>query len=90
MAPSQLITKQWLLVEALAQGKFFEVNDQIIHDELDVKSIVFLIQPQFSDAVSEVWDLADEKNKVIAPSLPRFHYSYGIALFPVNSDFCRK
>ena len=45
---------------------------------------------QFSDAVTEVWELADENNKVIAPSLPYNKYKFGIALFPVNSDFCKK
>ena len=44
----------------------------------------------FRDAVTEVWELADENNKVISPSLPYNRYYYGIALFPVNSDFCKK
>ena len=43
-----------------------------------------------NNAVTEVWELTDENNKVITPSLPSAHYGYGIALVPVNSDFCKK
>ena len=50
----------------------------------------FLNQSEFSEAVTEVWELVDENNKVITPSLANGQYAYGIALFPVNSDFCKK
>ena len=43
-----------------------------------------------NNAVTEVWELTDENNKVITPSLPDGEYTTGIALIPVNSDFCRK
>ena len=44
----------------------------------------------FSDAITEVWELVDKNNAVINPSLPHYHYYYGVALFPVNVDFCKK
>ena len=49
-----------------------------------------IIYCELSDAVTEVWELVNEKNKVITPSLPKDQYYLGIALFPVHRDFCRK
>ena len=40
--------------------------------------------------MTEVWELVDENSKVISPSLPQNHVYLGIALFPVNTDFCSK
>ena len=46
----------------------------------------------FSDVETEVWefDVFEEKNKVIEPKLEKYSYYYGMALFPVDSEFCKK
>ena len=41
-------------------------------------------------AGTEVWDLENNVGEVIDPSLPRTNYSWGVALFLVTDDFCRK
>ena len=41
-------------------------------------------------AVTEVWDLEKNFGHVINPSLPRTNYSWGVALFLVDDDFCKK
>ena len=43
-----------------------------------------------SDAETEVWTMVNESNKTIKPSLQHMHYTYGIALYAVDFDFCRK
>ena len=64
-------------------------TEKVVPYSMYVESIPF-IQPFFSDATTEVWEFGEENNKVISPSLPDYAYIYGIALVPVNSDFCRK
>lgn len=55
---------------------------------------MFLVNIQtydyFSEALTEVWDLIDENNKVIAPTLPWNTYRSGIGLFPVDFNFCKR
>ena len=43
-----------------------------------------------SDAETEVWTMVNGSNKTIKPSLQHMHYTYGIALYAVDFDFCRK
>ena len=43
-----------------------------------------------SDALTEVWNLVEESKQVRIPTLERNQYAYGIALFLVNRDFCKK
>ena len=55
----------------------------------------FLIFSEFflffqSDAETEVWTMVNGSNKTIKPSLQHMHYTYGIALYAVDFDFCRK
>ena len=87
MVPSLLVRELWLLVDTQAPGKF----EHRIESLFNVKVLVVIpyLQPYFSDLVTEVWELRDENNKVISPSLPYNKYYYGIALFPVNADYCR-
>ena len=39
---------------------------------------------------TEVLDLATENSKIISPTLPAGQYIYGIGIYDVNFDFCRK
>ena len=48
------------------------------------------IEPLFSPLVTEVWELENESNKIIQPTLPDYHYANGIGLFVVEKDFCKK
>ena len=41
-------------------------------------------------AVTEVWDLENNFGEVINPSLPRTNYSWGVALFLVTDEFCKR
>ena len=41
-------------------------------------------------AVTEVWDLENNVGEVINPSLPRTNYSWGVALFLVTDEFCKR
>lgn len=45
----------------------------------------------FSDVDTEVWefDAFENRNKVIEPKLEKYSYYYGMALFPVDSEFCK-
>ena len=45
---------------------------------------------QYSSLVTEVWDLKNGTNKIIEPRLPDDRYVYGIALYVVDKDFCKK
>ena len=87
MVLSLLVIELWLLVDTPTLGKFKQINVSTFNIKVLVR---YHSQPYFSDATTEVWELGDENNKIISPSLPRNHYYYGIALVPVNSDFCRK
>ena len=40
--------------------------------------------------VTEVWELENGTNKIIEPTLPDNHYAFGIALYVVDKDFCKK
>ena len=40
--------------------------------------------------VTEVWELDNGTNKTIEPTLPNGYYIYGIALYVVDKDFCKK
>ena len=44
----------------------------------------------FSPFVTEVWELENGNNKIIQPTLPDGDYRYGIALYVVEKDFCKK
>ena len=39
---------------------------------------------------SEVWGFENGSNTFMEPILPKDEYAYGIALFVVNPDFCKK
>ena len=39
---------------------------------------------------TEIWEFEAGNNNVIDPSLPDWDYAYGIALFVVDADFCKK
>ena len=44
----------------------------------------------FSPLVTEVWELENGNNDIIQPTLPSADYIYGIALYIVEKDFCKK
>ena len=79
MAQSILERKQWLLEakQFLAPSKFF-----------DFKSI--LIIKIFFSAETEVWEFETGTNNIIGATLENNYYAYGIGLYAVNFDFCRK
>ena len=39
---------------------------------------------------TEVWELSNGNNKVINPTLSAGHYAYGIGIYAVHFDYCRK
>ena len=48
----------------------------------------FLITDFFSDKEAEIWNLTDETNKVINPTIPNGDYKFGIGLYIVPFNFC--
>ena len=48
------------------------------------------VQSLFSPLDTEVWELENGNNKTIEPTLPNDDYAFGIALFVVEKDFCKK
>ena len=47
--------------------------------------------PELGDTViTEVWGFENGSNTFMEPILPKDEYAYGIALFVVNPDFCKK
>ena len=76
MDQSPWTVKPWSLVVILpTTGKFtFIMNSD------DFKFL--------SDPETEIWNFANENHKIINPTLPNVHYSYGIALYIVPFDFC--
>ena len=55
-------------------------------------SILSQLTVYFRDVDTEVWefDAFENRNKVIEPKLEKYSYYYGMALFPVDSEFCKK
>jgi len=69
--------KLWLLVDIqLTAGKPFQSYQSVFISS--------------RDAETEVWTMANGENKTITPLLPHMHYTYGIALYVVDFNFCRK
>ena len=48
------------------------------------------IKSLFSPLVTEVWEFENGNNKIIQPTLPDDDYAFGIALYVVEKDFCKK
>ena len=44
----------------------------------------------YSPMVTEIWELENGINKISEPSLPFFPHYYGMALYIVDKDFCKK
>ena len=44
----------------------------------------------FSPLDTEVWEFENGNNKIIQPTLPVDTYVYGIALYVVEKNFCKK
>ena len=40
--------------------------------------------------MTEMWNMKNGENEIIQPALPNGAYELGIALFPVDADFCKK
>ena len=57
---------------------------------LDNRMTKNLLKSLLSTLVTEVWELENGNNTIIAPTLPDGHYNYGIALYVVDKDFCKK
>ena len=47
-----------------------------------------ILSTLFSGTVTEIWNIIDENQKVIDPTLPGSDYAYGIGLFIVPFDYC--
>ena len=41
-------------------------------------------------AETEVWELSNENNKIINPTLSSGYYERGMGIYPVDFDYCRK
>ena len=39
-------------------------------------------------AVTEVWNFESGEGEIIEPTLPNQFYSYGMAIFEVDANFC--
>ena len=55
-------------------------------EELWQKQLI--VNPEFSDAETEIWELENGNNKLIDPVLPTNQYAIGIGLYPVDFSFC--
>ena len=44
----------------------------------------------FSPVETEIWNAENGTFKVIEPTLSYGHYAFGVALYPVDSEFCSK
>ena len=49
-----------------------------------------MIKIIFSPLVTEVWEVENGNNKIIEPTLPDGRYDWGVALYVVDKDFCKK
>ena len=47
-----------------------------------------ILTAELREAETEVWDLENDSMEMITPELK--NYEYGIALFVVDSNFCKK
>lgn len=61
------------------QGKSTSVK----HRSVDISEMYLSASP------TEVWELLSGNNKKIEPTLPS-RYDYGIVLYAVDEDFCKK
>ena len=95
---------QWLQLANLNQGRYghgsITIGGQamIIGGYFNGQTLVKLfsaiewknlLQSLFSPLVTEVWEFDNGNDKIIEPTLPDWHYSYGIALYVVEQDFCK-
>ena len=39
-------------------------------------------------AVTEVWDFESGENEIIRPTLKKYNYAFGMAIFEVDAYFC--
>ena len=76
MDQSHWTEKSWSLVVKLL-GKFIFMIEIVFHDK-----------KFFSGAETEIFDIINESNKVVGPTLPDRGYIYGIGLYIVPFDFC--
>ena len=49
-----------------------------------------LFKSLFSRLYTDVFELENGNGKIIHPTLPDNDYAYGIALYAVEKDFCKK
>ena len=82
MAQSPLKVKQWssedISIITRKLKHFQRINEQNS------------LTPSFRPLVTEVWELENGNNNIIQPTLPDADYMYGIALYIVEKDFCKK
>ena len=43
-----------------------------------------------SSMETELWELDNGVYNIIQPNLPNNHYAFGVALFEVDANFCKK
>ena len=79
MAQSILELKQWLLEER----QFLAFSKNIFWNWNSIISKLF-------SAETEVWEFETGDNNIIGATLENNSYAYGIGLYTINFDFCRK
>ena len=82
MHRSQWVTKRWFLADTLQNDSEFLTDF--------VNYLMYILLNNFSDVETEVWTMANGTHKNISPSLPEKDYIYGVALYSVDFNFCRK
>merc|ERR1719197_165069 len=83
---AQFKNDQWRRLADLNQGRER-------HGSITIGGETMIIGGRFNDKtplVTEVWKLENGNNKTIEPTLPDNDYRFGIALYVVDKDFCKK
>ena len=57
------------------QGEFFK---SMFNDKIFIR------------VMTELWEMETQQRRLIAPTLPHNAYAYGIGLFLVDIEYCRK
>ena len=74
------MTKLSLSVDIVKTGQMIACKFQFLYE----------VVMKFYSVETEVLDLATENSKIISPTLPAGEYIYGIGIYAVDFDFCRK
>jgi len=83
---AQFKNDQWRRLADLNQGRFG-------HNSITIGGQTMTIGGYFNGRtplVTEVWELENGNDKLIQPTLTDHDYAWGIALYAVEKDFCKK